>query len=169
MIKQKILRKCKACLIKITGKEYKSGDKYFCSPECKKQFLFNHRPIKRLRKDAWDLMSEWSRRKWADENGLVACVTCGKKRPWKEMDAGHLFHRNALDFEEKNINPQDYRCNKVLSGNATAYIIWFIGKYGTPELERLNSIKNIPHKFTREELETIISDLKNKLDNLNKL
>jgi len=39
----------------------------------------------------WKLVSEYVRRRHADENGYTACYTCGTIKHWKEMDAGHAI------------------------------------------------------------------------------
>ncbi|MEE9118755.1 MAG: recombination protein NinG, partial [Calditrichia bacterium] len=78
----------------------------------------------RLKKDLWKLFSLYIRKKYADDNGYVSCVTCGLTKHYTQMQAGHFIPRaqgNATYFEETNVHPQDYRCNINLGGNGPEY------------------------------------------------
>lgn len=112
-------------------------------------------PIKNLRKNVWDLNSEWVRRRGANFQGYNACFTCGKQEHWKEMNAGHYIHRDALDFEELNINPQCVRCNKWLSGNLGVYAARLIEVFGLKAFQKLEAKRYLIRKFSREELEKL--------------
>jgi hypothetical protein len=73
-----------------------------------------------LKKIAWKLVSEYVRRCGADSNGMQTCFTCGCRKHWKEMHAGHLFH-GRLDYSLLNLKPQCARCNIFLNGNGAVY------------------------------------------------
>jgi len=91
--------------------------------------------IKKLRGKAWELMSLFTRLKWADDKGFVKCVTCGKVFHYTKMNAGHFVHGTPshgyqYDYIEENINPQCVRCNKWLHGNLIQYTTFIALKHG---------------------------------------
>lgn len=58
------------------------------------------------------------------------------------MHAGHYVpasRGNATYFDERNVNCQCYHCNINLSGNAPAYTLFLIRKYGPQIIEELNA------------------------------
>ena len=116
-----------------------------------------------LKKTAWKLMSEYTRRKVCDWREIGRCITCGTSIHWKEANAGHFIHRDCLDFDFRNINFQCVRCNKYLGGNLVNYTLWMLDKYGKKTVEELKKISNQPRYFTVRELKEIIEDLKQKL------
>lgn len=124
-------------------------------------------PIVVLRNKAWALMSEWIRRRWSDKDGNVVCITCGKKIHWKKAHASHYKH-GRLDFDEININPSCSKCNVFLHGNLGNYTIFLVEKYGLDVVNDLCRRANVVHKYSRQELEDIIKDLKEKIDGLNR-
>jgi NAD-dependent SIR2 family protein deacetylase len=91
---------------------------------------------RRLHNALWDLQSEYIRQK---ENGI--CFTCGVKKPWKEMNAGHFIHGDALDFDLRNIHCQCTRCNHHLSGNLIPYTQKMFQLYGEEIIEELACLK----------------------------
>ncbi len=75
------------------------------------------------------------------ENGRVACVSCGVKKPWKEMQAGHYCSRShyATRWDSNNVYPQCPACNVFKGGNYPSYsefLYELIGKDGVKELIR---------------------------------
>ena len=79
---------------------------------------------------AWSLVSRYVRRLNADYNGYVTCVTCGVKKHWKEMHAGHFVdgRNNTVLFDERLIHPQCFHCNSkhpgCLTGNKIQYVLY---------------------------------------------
>ena len=119
------------------------------------------RSYKALRKQAWDVFSLYIRRR-----DMGQCFTCNKVDDYKNMDAGHYIHLNALDFSEVNINCQCTSCNRYLSGNSGIYAEKLIRKYGLEAVEKLRALPRV-RKFSRDELEAIIADYKEKLQEFN--
>lgn len=113
------------------------------------------RPYKNIRKQAWDLQSEWVRR-----SAKGVCFTCEDTREWKLQQAGHFIHKNCLDFDLRNIHCQCVKCNKYLSGNLVPYTIGMIEKYGKEVVDYLRRNSYQVKKFSRSELETMIEDYK---------
>lgn len=122
-------------------------------------------PIKKLKKKAWALQSEWIRRK---EDGV--CFTCGKKLPWKEQQSGHFVHGDSLDFDLRNIHCQCVRCNHWLSGNLIPYTRKMLALYGEDVVDELHAKKHeliLPTALLRKKLEGMICDYENKLEAIN--
>ena len=69
--------------------------------------------------DEW--FSKWTRRRFANDKGFVACYTCGRKHRWTEgrkINCGHFMSRGkmATRWHENNARPQCVGCNKYKSG-----------------------------------------------------
>lgn len=95
-------------------------------------------------------------------SGLAECITCGAKKPVKEMQAGHFVRRsvNLLRYNEQNVNAQCPGCNVFRYGEQYAYSKALDLKYGDGTAENLMAQKNLTHKLTIEELEEIIANSK---------
>lgn len=119
--------------------------------------------LKKLHRQAWQLFSEYVRKK---SKGI--CFTCGVKKDWKEMDAGHYIH-GRLDYDERNVNSQCVRCNRYLHGNLGRYseqLFCLLGKRGLLQLRfEANQVK----KYEPWELEKIIETYKQKIKQLENL
>ena len=129
---------------------------------------------KGLRKKAWNLQSQFIRRKEAGYGdklfggclrsdycnnvlvGLVNCYTCGKTNHWKEMDVAHYIHKDCLDFEPDNLRVCCARCNRFLHGNLGVFAEKLIKEIGQERVDRLRELSHRVKKFTRQELERII-------------
>ena len=121
--------------------------------------------IKKLRTKCWEVMSLFTRLKFADSQGFVSCVTCGKRSHYTKMNAGHFIH-GALDYNEINVNPQDVRCNKWLHGNLIQYTTYITLKYGPEMVKILQTEAAKKIKYTEEELEKILIELNKKLESV---
>lgn len=82
------------------------------------------RSLKALKKDLWDLFSKDIRRLYADKNGFCECYTCGVRKYWKELQAGHGIagRGNAILFDKRIVRPQCYSCNIGKHGNYQVFI-----------------------------------------------
>ena len=123
--------------------------------------------ISKLKKKAWAQFSLWVRLS-ASEHGLVQCVTCSAKKPYKEMQAGHWLpgrHNNVL-FDERNVHPQCYHCNVGLKGNPIIYYHYMERTYGTPEMTNLELLDIQAKQFKPYELEAIYDIYKRKVNEL---
>ena len=102
-----------------------------------------------LKKELWKLFSEYTRRRYADQNGNVRCFTCDKVNPWKMMHGGHYVRASAgmsTYFDEENVHVQCYACNIWRDGNSDVYALRLQEKYGEDILKELNRRKNITIK-----------------------
>ena len=78
------------------------------------------------------LFSLYIRLRDADENGYVTCCTCGASHHYKDVDAGHFISRihNTGRYNEKNVHPQCYHCNRFNGGRIAVYEEFLREKYG---------------------------------------
>lgn len=86
----------------------------------------------------------------------LPCISCGT-RTTVQWEAGHFRSRGKashLRYHEDNIHAQCHHCNVHLSGNQQQYRINLIAKIGAERVEALEN-NNIPHRYTREELDAI--------------
>jgi hypothetical protein len=105
---------------------------------------------KRLHAKAWKIFSQYIRQR---DKGI--CFTCGTKKPWKEMHAGHFKH-GRLDFDEMNVHCQCIYCNTYLHGNLGEYGIKLVKKYGLKKVQDLILRANTHLGYSIEELESVI-------------
>ena len=121
-----------------------------------------------LKKKCWKIFSEYIRRKYANKRGYAVCVTCGVKKHWKELQAGHFIdgRTNAILFNEECVHPQCVKCNIYLSGNKVEYFRFMQKKYGDETIDRLRKIARWSVKFYPHELEEKIKEYKQKLEAL---
>ena len=124
--------------------------------------------MSRMRKLAWGQFSLYVRRKDADKNGIVSCVTCGAKGHYTKMHAGHFIHgvTKQTYLDERNVHPQDVKCNMYLSGNLIEYTAYMRTRYGWETIDHLRELSHQVIKHNREYYETIINLYKNLLEQL---
>ena len=96
----------------------------------------------KAKKKACAVFSKYIRTKYAKGN-FVQCVTCGRTKEIKQMQAGHFIpgRHNVVLYDERNCHPQCYVCNVVLGSNGPKYYKFMLKKYGQKvidDLERLD-------------------------------
>jgi len=118
----------------------------------------------------WAKCSIYNRRKLADKDGYVECITCGVKRHYKDMmQAGHWLagRGNAVLFEDDGIHAQCFRCNYYGGGKevnvSQNYHQFMLDRYGQERMDELIVLKNTAKKFTLEELQDIEDEYDDKL------
>lgn len=121
--------------------------------------------VAKLKQEAATLLQKLVRMKYADDNGICECVTCGKVDHYKYMDGGHFVSRshNATLLVEENIHPQCKSCNNHKKGNIDSYSVFMIDTYGLDAMKELVASKHQPRKFTDSELLEMISDYKRRI------
>lgn len=79
----------------------------------------------KLKKDFDALFSQYIRRKYANEEGMVKCYTCSTIKHWKEIQNGHWIPRNnlATRFSEDNCRPQCVACNMFQHGMPDVFAV----------------------------------------------
>lgn len=118
------------------------------------------------KKKAWEQMSIYIRRKYADWRGYVKCITCGEVKQWKQMQGGHFIpgRRNSIIFDERNVHPQCVGCNMFKAGNPVKYFRFMQQTYGEDVIKELEEKNEINKQFTVEELIIIRDIYKQKKD-----
>lgn len=124
-----------------------------------------------LRNKCWEIFSEYIRRREADEEGMTACISCGARKHWKELDAGHYVPKSIsliLRFNERNVHQQCVSCNRWRHGNLTAYALALQKKYGPSILSELDEIKRQGegYRISNGEYEQMIENYRRKLGNV---
>ena len=121
--------------------------------------------VAQLKKKADKFFSLYVRYRDSDTDGLVPCITCGAKKPVKEIQAGHFVRRsvNLLRYDERNVNAQCVACNMFKSGELYLYGKALDLKYGDGTAEELMGQRFQTHKLTIAELESIINDAKEQI------
>ena len=100
-----------------------------------------------------------------DGNG---CVTCGDKKPWKEMQACHFYTRGrqATRWHESNVFSGCYRCNVLLKGNYINYTRYMIDRFGREFVDQLEYESLNGAKISTPELREKIAYYKGKVAEL---
>lgn len=95
--------------------------------------------------------------------GCISCVKYGVDH------AGHYIAQGSsgvLRFNEDNVNGQCRNCNVWLHGNLIEYRINLVEKIGMERVKDLENIRHQTKKWTREELEAIRSNYKQKIKDI---
>ena len=123
--------------------------------------------LKRLKNKAWKLVSEYIRRKDADEGGTTRCFTCEKAIHWKyEAQAGHAIggRHNAVLLDVDILRPQCVACNVFKRGNYPIFTTKLIKENGMEWWEQKLEQSSQVVKLTRDDYEEIIGKYKRELD-----
>lgn len=101
-------------------------------------------------------------------NGKLQCVTCGKRGPVGQFDAGHFISRrhNTTLLDEANCHPQCKRCNRYLNGNYENYLEFMMDRYGMKKVRTLLAKAKRHKQFNREELADLFVYYRDKIDEL---
>lgn len=81
------------------------------------------------------------------------CVTCGKIKPMKQLQAGHFIpgRTDAILFDPKQVHAQCYRCNMKLQGMWHVYYKFMLSEgYTHDDIQDMIDHANDPIEFTRE-------------------
>lgn len=137
-------------------------------------FKRSGKPLKRsaktLKNKLWAIFSLWVRRKDADQNGMVSCISCGVIKHFSEMHCGHFIPKSlglSIYFEERNNSVQCPSCNVFRHGNLSSYAVALRKKYGETILEELDTQRQQIRKISQVEYEELIETYKKKLAELN--
>ena len=115
---------------------------------------------------------EWTKTKWKDwlwikfsqyirlrdclkttgSSDYGLCVTCGRKYPRKNLQAGHFLpgRTDAILFDEDGVHAQCYRCNCHLQGDWPAYYRFMQKEYGQEKIEQMIDQRNEEVEMTVE-------------------
>ena len=118
--------------------------------------------LKSLKNKAWKLFSQIVRQRGADKKGFNVCITCGVKKHWKKLQAGHFLdgRSNAVLFDMNGVWPQCFRCNfkswGCLAGNKVVYTLWMIDKFGIEFVKRSIEISKTKIVYSHEDYRDLI-------------
>lgn len=101
--------------------------------------------------------SKYIRSKDADHAGFVECYTCGKRKQWREVDAGHFQTRAKYStrWDEQNVKPQCKSCNMSNGGHQYLFAKHLDRQYGEGTADEVVMRGNQIRKFTDEELQSM--------------
>ena len=100
----------------------------------------------------------------ADEHGNCECITCGTKKHFSMIQAGHYQKRGnmALRWDFRNVYPQCSKCNEINSGEIKAFSDKLEQlQAGMPET--LANEARIVFKHSLDELKVMLIDFRAKL------
>lgn len=114
------------------------------------------------------VFSQYIRLRDSDKHGLATCCTCGAKRPWKEMDAGHFYNRNNLSvrWDETNVHVQCKRCNRFMSGRTGEYAAFMRRTYPENDIQALEYAAGRTTRWTTFDLEQLVKHYKEETKNI---
>ena len=121
-----------------------------------------------LKRELDRVFSIWTRRRFADANGMARCVTCGSLKPWKELQCGHFVKRHhlATRWHPLNCAPQCPSCNVFMGGNYAAYAAWGVDRYGMSWPADMVKLSKTTVKYSRADLEMMIVDYEQRIARL---
>jgi hypothetical protein len=110
------------------------------------------------------------RTSYADNQGLVKCVTCGSIHHWKEITVGHYISRVriAVRWEPLNTAPQCVKCNSYNGGEQFLMRKYLVEKYGEKAIKEMEQRALLGKTEDKESLLEKIADYR-KFNRGNKL
>ena len=158
MFTSKRAKHCVTCTIKKGFDQAQaSKDRQIERLQNKKQKTRDIIRISDLKKQVQAKFNKWIRDRDADLN----CISCGK---WSnQWDAGHFWamgSNGSLRYNPDNCHKQCRSCNRFKHGNLLEYRINLVNKIGQERVDWLDDNRKKTHKFTRQELEDILNNLK---------
>jgi len=115
--------------------------------------------ISKLKKELDKIFSIFIRLRWATNEGLCQCVTCGKVSHYKKMQCGHFQSRrhHATRWNEQNCAAQCISCNCFQQGQQYRFSLYLDGKYGEGTAQELEYLAKQITKISRSDYEENIS------------
>ncbi len=101
-------------------------------------------------------------------NGMGKCISCGKIKPYRELDCGHFYGRTnmATRFDEDNCNGECRGCNRASSDHLIFYQENLIKKIGIARFSSLREKAHSTKKWEAEELQRMIDYYSNDVKRL---
>lgn len=150
--------RCKFCAMK----SYKSTERL--SKEKHKR-NFNSVSIKKLEKDLVIIHSLYVRLKNANKYGILNCFVCNKPIHYTKAHNSHYIDRlhRATRYLDENCHESCPSCNAIHNENKEPYK-QALERWRKGTVEFLEKLKHKTYKFTRNELEQLIIEYKNKVE-----
>lgn len=104
------------------------------------------------------VFSQYVRLRVCDEYGFADCFTCGSRRHWKEVDAGHFITRAkfATRWDPVNVQFQCKRCN-MNGGKQYEFSRKLDATYGEGTAEGLYIKSQARASYSHEDLQGMIA------------
>ena len=121
-----------------------------------------------LVKKADAIFSQYIRKRYADNNGIAECFTCGKKDHWKSLQCGHFMSRKhySTRWDEKNCQVQCAGCNVFRWGEQFKFGRNLDVKLGKGTADSLEQKSRQILKYNNIELIELIEHYKKKVAEL---
>lgn len=126
--------------------------------------------VSKAKQKAWDVFSKYIRLSNSYKlspggERVCECYTCGARKEWKFMQAGHYIagHRAINMFNEINVKPQCALCNIYKHGDPITYREHLVKDYGEDIVEELEAHRNDIKQWKVYELEELYKKYKAKL------
>lgn len=123
--------------------------------------MAKEKSVAKLRKELDKWFSLWVRISNSDEYGMCTCFTCGSRKHWKEVHAGHFMSRRhtATRWHESNVKPQCVKCNMFSQGEQFK----FSQALGMKTANKMQHLSGLTVKFSRFDIEVMIKDYKERV------
>lgn len=124
--------------------------------------------LAKLKKQAWDALSEFVRRSEADNCGWTPCYTCTKINPWRLMHAGHAIpgRTGAVLLDREIIRTQCPSCNLWGHGRYEIFATKLIEENGMAWWKKKLQDSRQVKKWNRSDLESIRDSYREKIAQL---
>lgn len=105
------------------------------------------------------VFSIYIRKRDADNNGYVKCITCNKYAHWKDVDCGHFISRSqyGVRWDEKNCSAQCKFCNAFRGGEQHLFGKEIDRRWGDGTADNLQVKRRFEKRLDRFELEILIN------------
>ena len=115
--------------------------------------------ISKLKKELDKWFSLFIRLRWATNEGLCQCVTCGKVGHYKEMQNSQFQSRrhHSTRWNEKNCQVGCVKCNVFNYGEQYKFSLYLEGRYGEGTAKELEYLAKQIIKISRSDYEENIS------------
>jgi len=126
---------------------------------------------KKLVKKLDKIFSQYTRAKFMDDTGMIECYTCGVKKSFNQIQAGHFMSRKSYSTRwlEKNVMPQCVGCNMFKQGMQYEFGKRLDKDFGIGTAERINQLSKQTKKISTYDLELMIQEYQDKLNDLGEL
>jgi len=120
------------------------------------------RPISKLKKDLDKWFSLFIRLRYATDEGMTQCVTCGDVKHYKSMHCGHFMSRAAHStrWHEDNCEVQCVGCNLFKQGQQYLFSVHIDNKHGEGTADELEHLSRMTVKYMRCDYEEQIEKYK---------
>ena len=101
-------------------------------------------------------------------NGYGKCISCGRIKPFAELDCGHYYSRThmATRWDEDNCHIECRGCNRFSADHLIGYRENLIRKIGSGRMDRLMVMSHSTKHWMDSELEAMIEHYKQEVRRL---